>query len=240
MIELRQLLRASAPPREPSEAQRPPSTFSVRRSALNVERSLHTPPAPLRHLSRRARGFTLVETALALLAISLGLLGIFGLARHGLKASGDAEQETRCALLAESFFGTLRAKNDELTVRKYSLDQWWLFWFRFAAGTSDVTLHLPYSPDLSPNDSAIRVALGTHELDDFLTPSAAVVTIPWNPTYTLTLDLNGVDPTSATSIASVYERGEIDVLLKIHPGTLQSGAETRTYAMTLTYAGGLP
>ncbi len=185
-------------------------------------------------------GFTLVETALALLAISLGLLGIFGLARHGLKASGDAEQETRCAILADTFFGTLRAKNDELTAKKLSLDAWWLYWFRFAAGTSEVVLYLPYSPDISPNDSAIRIALGTHELDDYLTPSAALSEVAWNPTYTLALDLNGINPSDINSITEVYERGEIDVSLKLHPGALRSGAETRTYWTTLTYTGGLP
>jgi hypothetical protein len=201
----------------------------------------HAPGSPRRRPRRRLRlGFTLVETALALLVITLGLLGIFGLARHGLKASGEAEQETRCAILADSFFGTLRAKNNELTAKKLSLDEWWFYWFRFASGSSEVVLHLPYSPDIAPNDPAIRIALGTHELDDYLTPPTAQTEIRWNPTYSLTLDLNGVDPTSAKSIAEVYERGEIDVKLTIHPGVFQSGAETRTYWTTLTYTGGLP
>lgn len=185
-------------------------------------------------------GFTLVETALALLAISLGLLGIFGLARHGLKASGDAEQEIRCAILADSFFSTLHAKNDEMTAKNVSLNAWWLYWFRFAAGTSEVALYLPYMPDISPADDAVRIALGTHELDDYLTPQTDFTKIRWNPAYTLMLDLNGVDPTNLGSISDVYERGEIDVSLTIHPGVLLSGAEARTYWTTLAFTGGMP
>ncbi len=186
------------------------------------------------------RGFTLVETALALLAITVGLLGIIGLARHGLKNSGDAEQETRCAILADSFFGTLHAKNDELKAKKLSLNEWWLFWFRFAAGTSEVVLYLPYNPELAPNDPALRIALGTHDLDEFATPPEKRTEVSWNPRYTLTMNLNGVDPGDLGSISEAYERGVIDVELKIHPGVLLSGAETRTYWTTLTYAGGMP
>jgi hypothetical protein len=185
-------------------------------------------------------GFTLVETALALLAISLGLLGIFGLARHGLKDSGDAEQEVRCAVLADTFFATLHAKNDEMTAKKATLYEWWMYWFRFASGTSEVVLFLPYMPDISPNDDAVRIALGTHELDDYLTPPTGLTKIRWNPTYTLMLDLNGVNPSDPGSIAEVYERGEIDVTLTIHPGALLSGAEARTYWTTLAFTGGLP
>jgi Tfp pilus assembly protein PilV len=172
-------------------------------------------------------GFTLVETALALFAISLGLLGIFGLARHGLKAGGDVENETRCALLADTVFETLKAKNNELAAEKYTLARWQFFWLTFENNAA-LACFLPQMPDVSSQDTALRVWYGTHNLQDrtaVLTPS----TEPdkWNPQYTLTFGDAGSD-------------SQFDVTLSIHPGALQSGAETRTYSTVLYYSGGLP
>jgi Tfp pilus assembly protein PilV len=74
-------------------------------------------PKPKSGTREDVRGFTLVETALALFAISLGLLGIFGLVRHGLRNSGDTENETRCTLLADAVFETLKTETDALIKR---------------------------------------------------------------------------------------------------------------------------
>ena len=181
-------------------------------------------------------GFTLVETALALLAISLGLLGIFGLARHGLKAGGDTENETRCAILADTVFETLKAKNDELSAKKESLYNWWVYWLSYLSQSAQVSLYLPPMSEISGDGQPISLAVGKHDL----MTSTTFTEVKWNPVYTLTLNLNGVNLTNPDSVYEAYERGQIDVTFSVLPGTLQSGAETRTYSTVLYYSGGLP
>jgi len=168
-------------------------------------------------------GFTLIETALALLAISLGLLGIFGLARLGLKSGGEVEHETRCAMLADTMFETLKAKNSELAARKYTLAEWRNYW------VNAKTFYLPPMPEISDNTTGIRIDLGTHEMDDFLPTSGRTPSIKWNPVYTLVFSAN-----------AAAEWNEITVGLTLHPGALQSGAAAQTYATVLSYAGGQP
>jgi len=185
---------------------------------------------------RHKTGFTLVETALALLAISLGLLGIFGLARHGIKAGGDTANETRCVVFADTVFATLKAKNAELAARKVPLYDWWVYWLAFLSQSAQTSLYLPPMPEISSDGQAIGIAVGTHDL----MPATAVTEIKWNPVYTLTLNLNGVNLANPVQVYEAYERGQIDVTLRVHPGTLQSGADERTYSTVLTYTGGLP
>jgi len=169
-------------------------------------------------------GFTLIETALALLAISLGLLGIFGLARHGLKSGGDAEHGPRCAMLADTVFETLKAKNSELAARKYTLAEWRNYW------VNAKTFYLPPMPEISGGTTGIRIDLGTHEMDDFLPTSGLTPSIKWNPVYTLDLLAN----------TAAAEWNEIIVGLTLRPGVLQSGAEAQTFTTVLSYAGGQP
>ena len=187
-------------------------------------------------------GFTLVETALALLAISLGLLGIFGLARHGLKASGDATVETRCAILADTVFATLHAKNDELSAKKTSLYDWWFYWFRFMSGDAQTAIYLPKMVEFTETfeKEGIRIAMGRHTISEYLSASTSDTEIKWNPVYTLRLDCDGLDESNLSQLQEIYDRGQINVTLTIHPGALLSGAEERTYYTALNYTGGLP
>jgi prepilin-type N-terminal cleavage/methylation domain-containing protein len=62
-------------------------------------------------LENRQKGFTLIETALAMLAIGLGLLAIFGLGRLGLQTAKETEYDQRCAMMADAIFETLRDYN---------------------------------------------------------------------------------------------------------------------------------
>ncbi len=192
----------------------------------------------MKRQGKHRTGFTLVETALALLAISLGLLGIFGLARHGLKASGDADEETRCALLADTVFATLRAKNDELAEKKASLEEWWFYWLRFVSGEGGVVIYLPAMPELSETAGALPLRCAP-VFSEFVSAQEPAKTLPWRPSYRLTpaTELNLAD---TGALSALYERGQLDLKLEIHPGALLSGAETRTYYTVLTYTGGLP
>ncbi len=57
----------------------------------------------------RKAGFNLIEIALAIFVLSLGLLAIFGLFPHGLGMADIARQETQSGMFAESVFGALGA-----------------------------------------------------------------------------------------------------------------------------------
>jgi type IV pilus assembly protein PilV len=68
----------------------------------------HDVRAPL----RRARGFTLVEALVALLALSIGLLGVAGLQLAGLRANVGASWRTQGTYLAYDILDRMRANRD--------------------------------------------------------------------------------------------------------------------------------
>ncbi|NQU39667.1 MAG: prepilin-type N-terminal cleavage/methylation domain-containing protein [Lentisphaerae bacterium] len=55
-------------------------------------------------------GFSLIEVTLALVVVSVGLLGIFHLFPAGLRASADATAETRCGQFADEVFNQIYAE----------------------------------------------------------------------------------------------------------------------------------
>ncbi|MBP7276157.1 MAG: prepilin-type N-terminal cleavage/methylation domain-containing protein [Kiritimatiellae bacterium] len=59
---------------------------------------------------RRARGFSLVEVSLALLVVSVGILGAFALIPAGLSTNRIAIEETQSAMFAETVFNAVRAQ----------------------------------------------------------------------------------------------------------------------------------
>ncbi len=67
-----------------------------------------SPPSP--HPRARRRGFSLVEVSLALLVVSVGVLGAFALIPAGLSTNRIAIEETQSAMFAETLFNSLRAQ----------------------------------------------------------------------------------------------------------------------------------
>lgn len=64
---------------------------------------------------RRARGFTLIEALVALLALSIGLLGVAGLQLAGLRANVGASWRTQGTYLAYDILDRMRANRDRRT-----------------------------------------------------------------------------------------------------------------------------
>lgn len=60
-------------------------------------------------------GFTLVEVALAVLVVGLGLLAIFGLFPSGLRSVESSTGDTRSGLFAEVAFNGMRGRAAEVT-----------------------------------------------------------------------------------------------------------------------------
>jgi len=62
---------------------------------------------------KRARGFTLVEALVALLALSIGLLGIAGMQLAGLRANLSASWRSQGTYLAYDIIDRIRANRDK-------------------------------------------------------------------------------------------------------------------------------
>jgi type IV pilus assembly protein PilV len=60
-------------------------------------------------MKKRAKGFTLVEALIALLALSIGLLGVAALQMTGLKANLSAAWRTQATYLAYDILDRMRA-----------------------------------------------------------------------------------------------------------------------------------
>lgn len=101
----------------------------------------------------KRKGFTLVEIALALLVISIGLLALFGLFPVGLEANKAALDETRAALFAEEVLNGVRAQA--------SLQPW-----------NDITDNIrlpPPSPDVWYQPENLRVEVTGGDSETFRT-----------------------------------------------------------------------
>ena len=113
------------------------STLNTQRSSIFIFGVRRSRPSPnssflIPNSARiRAAAFTLIETALAMLAIGLGLLAIFGLGRLGLQSAKETEHDQRCAMMADAVFETLREYNarfvDEARTNNVP-GTWWTQW----------------------------------------------------------------------------------------------------------------
>jgi type IV pilus assembly protein PilV len=71
-------------------------------------------PIP-RKVSRRHRGFTLVEALVALLALSIGLLGVAALQMSGLRSNLSAAWRSQATYLSYDIIDRMRANRDRRT-----------------------------------------------------------------------------------------------------------------------------
>jgi len=76
---------------------------------MTSTRNIRMPVGPVPMNMRRARGFTLVETLVALLALSIGLLGVAGLQLNGLRANQSSAWRSQATYLAYDILDRMRA-----------------------------------------------------------------------------------------------------------------------------------
>lgn len=81
-------------------------------------------PGKFKTQTHRA-GFTLVETALALLVIAIGMLTIAGLFPFALEQGKKSSDETFAAFLADTAFASIRAAADSAEVDWNNLDTYY-------------------------------------------------------------------------------------------------------------------
>lgn len=86
-------------------------------------------------------GFTLMEVALALAVVVVGILALFAMISGGLDASTRAVADTQAAMFADSVFGAIRARS--LGAAASTNETWEGFWTSFAKGQQSVTVPCP-------------------------------------------------------------------------------------------------
>lgn len=97
----------------------------------------------LKHTDPRA-GFNLIEIALAIFVLSLGLLAVFGLFPHGLGMADIARQETQSGMFADYVFGGLRAAAADA--------DWTAEGFNFR---NDISFNSPHIQSVNSSDHAV-------------------------------------------------------------------------------------
>ena len=211
---------------------------NAQRSTLNVQRSRLQTSAPLRLCVKipdpktRSRAFTLIETALAMLAIGLGLLALFGLGRLGLQATKESENDARCALMADAVFETLRDYNARFVenARTNALSATWIQQWDLAYGTPK---QIPFPP--VANMSASENLYLMFAPESTLAPAFdrdALSLSDWNPRYQLFRQNKYASPVA----------GNVNLLqftLLIYPDGDTYSSDPRIYHTTLTNTGGL-
>jgi type IV pilus assembly protein PilV len=76
-----------------------------------------------RHLVQRraSRGFTLIEALVALIVLSIGLLGVAGMQIAGLRANQSAASRTQASYLADDIIDRMRANNTNARSGAYNI-----------------------------------------------------------------------------------------------------------------------
>jgi len=208
------------------------STFNAQRSRLQTSASLRLCvkiPDPKTH----SRAFTLIETALALLAIGLGLLGLFGLGRIGLQSAKESESDQRCAMMADAVFETLRETNARFTdeARTNSVpwgDRW--------IGVLSNGTPLPFPPVANMSDDDTLTLHFWQQGESFPTPAYVPTNLrlsDWNPRYRLFM--SGENQSHVAQAVNA-----IQLTLEIYPDGDTYSSDYRLFHTTLSNPGGLP
>jgi hypothetical protein len=179
-------------------------------------------------LGARRSAFTLIETSLALLAIGIGLIAIFGLGRLGLQSNKESLNDQRCAMLSNAIFETLRERNAYFVdlARTNGLGQiWYNFWMDAA---QDGRIAFPPVANLAPLTANLIFGATTTAYDP-----GKISLANWNPRYRL--DVHGAEGSPVALGHNIFR-----ATLTIYPDGDTYSSEARAYTITLTNPGGLP
>ena len=222
----------------------PHSTRDARRSGLQTSASLrlcvkipHRGPLPNPGPKTRNRAFTLIETALAMLAIGLGLLGLFGLGRLGLHSNKETEHEQRCVLMADAVFETLREYNARFVeeARTNHMQQSWDDLWKNTV-SSDNSIPFPpvanmYSSRPSSSSGNLYLRFETQLAPAFKEKDISLE--EWNPRYGLFVQ----DKYNSLVTGTVNLK---QATLVIYPDGDTYSSEYRIFHTSLSNPGGLP
>lgn len=180
-------------------------------------------------LGVRRSAFTLIETSLAMLAIGLGLLAIFGLGRLGLQSNKESLNDQRCVMLSNAIFETLRERNAYFVdlARTNGLGQIWYNLWVDAAENGRIAF--PPVAHLAPLTTNLIFGATTTAYDP-----GKISLANWNPRFQLNMG-NATGSPLSTGVPNA-----IRAYLTIYPDGDTFSSDARTYTTTLTNPGGLP
>lgn len=180
--------------------------------------------------AKTINGFTLMETALALLVIGLAFLTIMGLGRGGQESVHDANDEVRCETMASSIFETLRIYNQrfhEQSLTNLNGITWANLWAEAATRPE----YIPFPPvaGMSESDN-IYLKINRGVANTYNENSISLT--DWNPRYILEMV-----PGTNSYIALGFNY--LTVGLTIYPDGDTLSSADRFFTTVLTNEGGL-
>ncbi|MDE0839568.1 MAG: prepilin-type N-terminal cleavage/methylation domain-containing protein [Kiritimatiellae bacterium] len=91
--------------------------------------------------TQRCAGFTLMEVALSIAVVAIGIMALFALMSSGLESSAEALADTQSAIFADNVFGGLRAISTDLA--RSGVGNWEFFWNDFQTGQTNLLVAMP-------------------------------------------------------------------------------------------------
>ena len=211
-----------------SERKKQLPTLNAQRSKCSTHfRTLGLPNFRTSH-----RAFTLIETALAMLAIGLGLLALFGLGRLGLQATKETGNDQRCALMADAIFETLREYNAQFidNARTNALNTSWFQQWQTVVTTSK-QIPFPAVANMSTSEALYLVFAAENPFAPAYDENELSLS-DWNPRYYL-----GLESKYSSPVAGGINL--LQVTLAIYPDGDTYSSERRLFFTTLSDTGGL-
>lgn len=171
-------------------------------------------------------GFTLIEVALAVVVVGIGVLGLFALISTGLDASAKAVATTQASYFAAASLNALRAE----AVKEAQATNWAGFWDPFKAGVKTLTVPapaawVPGSELKIYGDGKVRAITFLNRTSHTDTPSDSKI-----PTGTLRYKVTVTELASARQIKSVA--------LQVWPGA--GSSKTPDYKAALSFYSEFP
>lgn len=104
-------------------------------------------------------GFTLMEVALAIAVVAIGIMSLFALMTSGLESSAEALADTEAAVFADNVFGGLRGISSDLSRQREGA--WETFFDDFKAGRTNlaVAAHTVWQRTRHPSNPLLTIPI---------------------------------------------------------------------------------
>ena len=186
-----------------------------------------------------AGGFTLIETALAMLAIGLGLLAVFGLGRLGLQSAKETGHDRRCVMMADAVFETLREYNarfvDEARTNGMAGTSWVVLW------QQAFNNQIPF-PEIAGMSASPNIPLVFTGSDSFAAAfdKDNLSLANWNPLYSLSGEFTYRSTISGAPEDTDAPYNCLHIKFVVHPDGHTYSSDHRIFSTVVYDSGGLP
>ncbi|MBQ9432003.1 MAG: type II secretion system protein [Kiritimatiellae bacterium] len=196
---------------------------------------------------KRKNGFTLIETALAMLAIGIAVVAIFGLSRHGISTANETDNDRRCNQFAATIFETLRDYNQQFIEYAEAYSQTnnttpVLSWLERWNDVLESDLLIPFPAMADIETPELLVFNATEGEYAKFTPAYDPDDIDlnaWTPLYYLVIGIRGSeDLEDAAKEDDIDYLDTLDVSLMVCPNRTSYPSKIRYYYTSLIYPGG--